>query len=89
MPICPMYGGDCVGVDNCAPARFSEFKDEQGNTHRVCPIVSATDAMQALAFSMEPFVKALVGPQNTPPRVEDVGRDEYIKTVIRPEGRPS
>lgn len=88
--ICPLFGGKCPGPESCAPARFSVYVDEAGEEHHRCPIAVVTDSMQALAFSMEPFVRGLIGSPNTAsPTVEDVGRERFLAEVIKPEHRDS
>lgn len=86
MPVCPLSGIACPGVDECAPAHFSAFTDEDGVKHLRCPVSTVTDSMTALAFSMEPFVQNMIGtPAKKQPTVDEIGRDEFIAKYVRPE----
>ena len=87
-PICPLFNGPCPGAENCAPARYSVFVDDEGTSHYRCPISNATDCLQALAFSMEPFVHGLIGsPPQKQPSIDEIGREKFIADIVRPDQR--
>lgn len=61
--ICPLYGGECVGIERCAPAVYGATLDDESTTdsgepemqaekNAACPIVAVCGGLTVLATSL-------------------------------------